>query len=274
MTAQGDYVLGTNEAEIIRLGVQHQAWREVMLGAWRRAGLRSGTRVIDVGAGPGWATWDLAEAVGSSGAVLAVERAPRFTMVLEAEQARRGLAQVKLLSGDLMELPSPDGFDLAWCRWVASFTESVPRLVRWIHGALRPGGRAVFHEYFSYGTWRFAPPRDRLHDFVAEVMASWRASGGEPDVAPLLIAALRETGFRIRSARPHLFVTRPGELAWRWPAGFVASNVARLIELGRVSAGWGEAVLRELREAEADSAGLMVTPMVLEVIAERLPDPR
>ena len=150
--AEGDYVLGTNDAEVTRLGVQHHAWREVMFAAWRRAGLRTGAHVIDVGAGPGWATWDLADAVGTSGSVLAVERAERFTAGLQAEKARRQLGQVKIVEGDLMHLPPPGASDMTWCRWVASFTESVPQLVRWIHGALRPGGVAVFHEYASYGT--------------------------------------------------------------------------------------------------------------------------
>lgn len=269
MSTQGDYVLGTNEAEVARLGLQHRAWRETVLGAWRRAGLRAGSRVIDVGAGPGWASWDLAEAVGPAGEVLAVERAERFTAALRRECDRRALANVRVLEGDLMTIPAPAAHDFAWCRWVASFTESVPQLVDWIHRALRPGGTAIFHEYAAYGTWRFAPPRGRLEEFVAEVMASWRASGGEPDVAPVLIAALGSAGFRVRSVRPLVFVTRPGELTWRWPAGFVASNVARLIELGRVSAAWGDSVLRELQEAEADPMSLMITPMVLEVIAER-----
>lgn len=269
MTARGDYVLGTNDGEVVRLGLQHRAWREVMLGAWRRAGLREGASAIDVGAGPGWATWDLAEAVGPTGEVVAVERAERFTAALRAERDRRQLEQVRILEGDLMTISPPPPCDFAWCRWVASFAQSVPGLVNWIHSALKPGGRVVFHEYASYGTWAFAPPRRSLQQFVAEVMASWRASGGEPDVAPALVEALGRSGFRIGSSRPLVFVTRPDELTWRWPAGFVASNVERLRELGRVSHEWGREVLQDLEEAEADPDSLMITPMVLELIAER-----
>jgi len=269
MAMRGDYVLGANEAEVVRLGQQHQAWRETVLGAWRRAGLQIGSRVVDVGAGPGWATWDLAEAVGPRGEVLAVERAELFVAALEAGRARRELPQVQVLAGDLMQLPARSDYDLVWCRWVASFTPSVPRLVRWIHDTLKPGGRVVFHEYAAYGTWQFAPPRAPLQAFVAEVMASWRASGGEPDVAATVVAAVREVGLSVQSSRPLAFVTRPGDPTWRWPAGFVESNVTRLVELGRVSSEWGMAVLQELAQAEADSSSLMLTPLVLEVIAER-----
>jgi len=267
--ATEDYVLGIHEAEIARLGLQHRVWRESMLGAWRRAGLRTGWRAVDLGAGPGYATWDLADIVGPTGRVLAVERASPFIAHIEAGARQRGLTQVEALTADLMIAPPVERFDMAWCRWVASFVSSVPALVEWTHQALRPGGVAAFHEYVDYGSWRFAPPRPRLTEFVREVMASWRAAGGEPDVAPSLIAALRGAGFQLDSVRPLVFVTRPGELTWQWPAAFVATNAARLHALGRVSAEWVEEVGQELLAAERDPASLMVTPMVLEVVARR-----
>jgi SAM-dependent methyltransferase len=265
----GDYVLGTHDAELVRLGLQHRVWRESVLGAWRRAGLRVGWRVVDVGAGPGYATWDLAEAVGPSGGVLAVERSDRFVAALREESRRQGLEQVAVLELDVMQGLGPTGFDMTWCRWVASFVSSVPRLAAWIHHALRPGGVAVFHEYVDYGSWRFSPPRPKLREFVGAVMASWRATGGEPDVAPTLIGALRRVGFGVHAVRPLVFATRPGELTWQWPVGFVETNMARLQQLGRVSKEWADEVLQELEEAERDPTTVMVTPMVLEIVASR-----
>ena len=265
----GDYVLGTGQVEIARLGVQHRAWREVMLGAWRRAGLRAGWRVVDVGAGPGYATWDLAEMVGTAGAVVAVERSPRFAEELRREAAARGLPQVSVIEGDLMQLAPQPGCDMAWCRWVASFVPSVATLVRWLRESVRPGGRVVLHEYADYGSWRFAPPRAALQEFVQEVMASWRDSGGEPDVAPALLGELRRSGFSVISTRPHLFTATPGQLVWQWPAAFVAVNASRLFELGRVSAEWVTRVTAELAEAERDPGSIMITPLVLEIIVER-----
>lgn len=43
--AERDYVLGTDDEEIERLGLQHLVWRRPMLDAWRRAGITRGTRV-------------------------------------------------------------------------------------------------------------------------------------------------------------------------------------------------------------------------------------
>src|SRR5437879_5628265 len=47
--AERDYVLGTHDDEIDRLGLQHLVWRPWMLDSWRRAGITRGTRVLDVG---------------------------------------------------------------------------------------------------------------------------------------------------------------------------------------------------------------------------------
>ena len=67
-----DYVLGTHDDEIRRLGVQHRVWRPRVIDAWRRAGFRPGQMLIDVGCGPGYATLDLAEIVAPGGRVLEV----------------------------------------------------------------------------------------------------------------------------------------------------------------------------------------------------------
>lgn len=270
----GDYVLGTHDAELERLGLQHRVWRDITFDAWRRAGIGAGARVLDVGAGPGYATLDLAEAVGPAGRVIAIERSPRFVKALREECRRRGLAHVEVIEADLMDaartLAVRDGsFDCAWCRWVASFVASPATLADVMRDAVRPGGRIVLHEYADYGTWQIVPPRPALRQFVVEVMASWRAQGGEANIAPALVGLLRERGFAPVAMRPLVFLAAPGEPLWRWPASFVASNLARLQELGRISAAWAEAVRADLASAEADAGARMVTPLVLEVIAER-----
>ena len=79
-----DYVLGTHDEEIARLGLQHRAWQSRALAAWRKADFGSGQTVLDVGCGPGFATLDLAEVVGRDGRVLAIDKSERFLDYLEA----------------------------------------------------------------------------------------------------------------------------------------------------------------------------------------------
>jgi SAM-dependent methyltransferase len=272
MTAkkETDYVLGTNDEEVDRLGLQHRVWRPVVLDCWRRAGITFGSRVIDIGAGPGYATVDLAELVGPAGEIFAIERSARFLEFAKKACAARGLTNVRFREADLMEESLGKlECDAAWCRWVASFVSSPEKLIHEIAGALRPGGVAIFNEYICYRTLRFAPPRPAMESFVEEVVASWRASGGDPDVALNFPTFFRAAGLRIVEANPRVLTLSPGDYAWQWPASFIEINLARLQELGRVDSNWTEAVRREFREAEADPMTLLNTPMFLEIIARR-----
>lgn len=265
-----DYVLGTHDEEIARLGLQHRVWRPTVLECWQKAGIGRGHRVIDVGAGPGFATMDLAEIVGATGAVLAAERSSRFLEIAVQSCAARRLSNVRFRNMDLMnESLGVTDFDAAWCRWVACFVSSPTMLLNRIADALRPGGVAIFHEYSNYGTFQCAPRRPALESFVQEVMASWRAAGGEPNIALDLPALLPAAGFRVRHVRPHIFAITPRDPMWQWPASFIEVNLVRLRELGRVSTKWVEQVRQEFQRAQADETTLMTTPLVLEIVAER-----
>jgi SAM-dependent methyltransferase len=266
-----DYVLGTHQEELERLGLQHRAWQPTVLECWRQAGISRGSRVLDVGAGPGYAAVDLAEMVGAGGQVIAVERSRRFVEAAREVCRARGLAQVEVVEMDLMTDPLPaQDMDASWCRWVASFVSSPATLVAKLAAALRPGGVAIFHEYADYASWRLAPRSAAIEEFVQRVMESWRDAGGEPDVALALPALLAAEGFRVRHVTPRIFCVGPGDPLWQWPASFIGINLDRLLELGRVSESWAASVRRDLEEREADESSLMLTPMVLEIVAERL----
>ena len=271
MTAgRKEYLLGTHDEEIERLGLQHRVWRPDVLACWRRAGITAGSRVLDVGAGPGYATMDLAEIVGPEGRVVALERSPRFLAVAREACARRGLANVEFHERDLMAgFPALRGFDAAWCRWVAAFVPAPAKLVAEIAGALRPEGAAIFHEYAHYESWRIAPRGTAHQSFVAEVVRSWRESGGEPNVALELPRLLHEAGFRIERLQPLVYAVRPQDFMWQWPASFIDIHLRHQVDEGRAEPGWADSVRAELRAAEADPASYMITPLVLEIVARK-----
>src|SRR6266513_624084 len=54
--AERDYVLGTHDDEVARLGLQHRVWRPRALDAWRRAQFTRGQTILDIGCGPGYAS--------------------------------------------------------------------------------------------------------------------------------------------------------------------------------------------------------------------------
>jgi SAM-dependent methyltransferase len=244
--AEQEYVLGTGDDEVARLGLQHRVWRPRATDAWRRAGFTAGQTIIDVGSGPGPAAIDLAELVGSSGRVIALDKSRRFLDALEATGRARGLHQIETRELDL----DGDGFSVAR-----------------VAGALAPGGALVVHEYFDYATWRLAPRCPEVEEFVAAVMESWRAQGGEPNVGLLLPGWLEELGFEIKSLLPIIDLVTTRNHVWQWPAAFLRSGIHRLIDLGHLTIERGAAIRDAFEAAAAEPSTRMITPAVVEIIA-------
>jgi len=265
-----DYVLGTHDEEIQRLGLQHRVWRDHVLTAWGRAGFAPGHTVLDVGCGPGWAALDLAAVVGPDGRVVGIDRSRRFLDAAAAMAGARGVANVEWLELDLDEHELPAlAADGAWSRWVYAFVKRPRALLERVVRTLRPGATLVLHEYADYRSWRLSPSRPEFEAFVTEVMASWRAHGGEPDIGRELPRWLEELGCTVRTLLPLVEVARPGDAFAAWPAAFVGTGVDRLVELGRIDAATGDAIRAAYRESQAAPGAFQVTPLVLEIIATR-----
>ena len=272
MSAEIDYVLGTHAEEIQRLGLQHQVWRPLVLDAWTRAGIQRGSRLVDFGCGPGFATLDAAAIVGPQGQVTAIERSAHFLSYAQQQVDAQRLSWVRFVQADLDADPiALEDFDLAWCRWVASFVASPEKLINRISASLRCGGKAVFHEYQNYASWQVIPHSETFSKFVEEVMASWRAAGGEPDIVNKLIPMLAPAGLTVVSVRPLLFVIGPSHFTWQWPASFLGSGSRRLVDLKRITPEYAQRIQADFRILENNPAALMVTPLVVEIIAEKRP---
>jgi hypothetical protein len=81
---------------------------------------------------------------------------------------------------------------------------------------------------------------------------------------------LSEHCFLIRSARPHIFCIRPSDYMWQWPATFIETYLPRLIEMGRIDQEFADKVLADLASTENNPNAMMITPLVLEIVAEKL----
>jgi ubiquinone/menaquinone biosynthesis C-methylase UbiE len=218
MPSEKEYVLGTHDEEITRLDLQNRALRPRVLAAWQSAGIRPPQTVLDIGCGPGYASLDLAQTVGPHGHVVAIDKSERFLKVLEDARCSSITAHcVDLETGDFPQIRA----DGAWCRWVLCFVRSPRDVLAKIAAVLEPGGVIVVHEYFDYATWRGAPPCTEIEEFVGAVMASWRGTGGEPDIALRLPHWLEELGFELRHVRPIANVVERDSLLWDWLRSFI-----------------------------------------------------
>ena len=270
MSEEKEYVLGTHDAEIARLGLQHRVWRPRALDAWRRAGFSVGQTIIDIGCGPGYASIDLAEIVGPSGKIIAIDKSTRFLNALSAAQRQYGLTNITPYELDLSTAAFPSiQADGAWARWVFAFVKNPRELLARAAEKLKPGGIFVLHEYSDYSTWRLAPRLPELEEYVQAVMKSWRDEGGEPDIALDLPRWLNELGFTIKTLNPIIDVISPKNYSWEWLKTFLAVGLRRLVDLGRIAPERAQQIKKAFDVCEAQPHALMFTPGVLEIIAVR-----
>ena len=270
MTTERDYLLGTHDAELVRLGLQHRVWRPRALDAWRRAGFTRGQSLLDVGCGPGYASVDLAEIVGPTGRIVSVDRSRRFLDFLMAVRESRCLDQIETHERDLETDDLPvQGVDGSWSRWVLAFLKDPRPTLERVVRAVRPGGMLVLHEYLDYRSWRLAPPLPELEELVQAVIDAWHADGGEPDVGLHVPRWLAEMGCEIRELRPLVDIVPPSNFVWQWPKAFLEVGLPRLAEIGRLTPERARAIREAFERAEATPNTLMLTPVVLEVIATR-----
>jgi len=122
MREDNEYLLGTDDDELRRLGFQHQVWAREAAAAWERGGFGPGHHILDLGCGPGYATLDLARLVGATGRVTGVDVSARFVAHLQALVAKLGVGNVsaEVQDAETLELP-PEHFDGAYARWVLTF---------------------------------------------------------------------------------------------------------------------------------------------------------
>lgn len=109
--------------------------------------IQPGWRCLDVGAGAGSISDWLAERVGATGRVTAMDLKPRYTPASDIVDVRAGD------DGDVRTADLPtDRFDLIHARLVLMHLPDRAAVLRRLAGALRPGGILVLSEWDCTGT--------------------------------------------------------------------------------------------------------------------------
>lgn len=268
--SEKSYVIGTHDAEIARLGIQHQVWRSSVLDLWRIGGLDQGMTVIDAGAGPGYASIDLAEIVGPRGRVIALERSGRFLDALRDAAHACAHANIDAVETDLLDYAWPSAIaDRVWCRWVLTFVSDPAAVLAGISRALKPGGKVMIQEYYDYGSWHLAPRSEAFETYVAKIIARFRASGGDANIGLALPKLLAEAGFAMDHVRPVVFASRMNDFARHWTMDFARQYIPIMAEAGDLTAADAEELDAILDRYEKDPNALAISPGLLQIVARK-----
>jgi len=118
-----------------------------------------GASVADLGAGGGYFTWRLADAVGESGRVYAVDVDSEMTSHIEEQSQEEGYANVQPILAEFDDPLIPEGgVDLIFTCNTYHHFEAREEYFRRVAKYLRPGGRLAIIEHTSEGwTQRLFP---------------------------------------------------------------------------------------------------------------------
>ncbi|MDQ0074436.1 ubiquinone/menaquinone biosynthesis C-methylase UbiE [Variovorax boronicumulans] len=121
------------------------AWlRQATAAMLSEARLRPGARVLDLAAGAGDQTKDIALAVGPTGDVLATDISPKILDFARGHVEEAGLTNVRFAVADAQQPVHAEApFDAVMCRLGLMFCMSPAAALAGAFKALRPGGRFV-----------------------------------------------------------------------------------------------------------------------------------
>jgi len=190
MPSKDEYIHGTRPEEQNRLSKLNELLNQ---GSLRRLAIARGERVLDVGSGLGHMSRAMAEAAGSAGSVIGIERDP----VQREAAARASAAGVEFRAGDAADMPLAADewgtFDVAHARFLLEHVSAPDVVVRAMVRAVRHGGRVVLedddHELLRL--WPRCEPVERVWDAY---MKTYSALGFDPFIGRRLVSLLHEAG--------------------------------------------------------------------------------
>jgi SAM-dependent methyltransferase len=270
MSARDDreYALGTSDAEIVRLGVQHKLWAAAAFAIWERAGIRAGQTVLDIGCGPGYTSFDLAGVVTTRGRVVAVDESARFIEHLKSRQQRANDTTIEAVVGDVQRLElEPASLDAAYQRWVLCFVKDPEAVVAGVARALKVGGVFAIQDYMHYEGIVLAPESEPWRKFIRVVADEWRGHGGDTEVGQRLPALLLKHGLTPVEISPMHRVARPGSQLWTWPTIFVETYGPKLVGEGKMTREEYDALVEDWTRHSNDPAAYFCSPPMVDIIA-------
>lgn len=277
-----EYVLGTGADEFERLGLQARLWADAAHALWRMAGIAPGSAVLDVGCGPGYAAFDLAQLVTRRGRVVGLDESANFVAHVNAQAAGRDLPHLTAIQADVHDIPGalssappsptahsplPSAFDAAYARWVLCFVRDPAAVIAGIAQVLKPGGRLAIHDYFNYETMTAAPRRDIYTKVVRATAQSWRDRGGDPDVMGRVPRFLADSGFELVHLAAHQRLCRPGDTMWHWTDSWWRTFTPKLVQMGYLTQQDQADMFAAMDDMAASPTDYVVPPPVYEMLA-------
>ncbi len=181
------YVHGHGEAVV----ASHGARTAASSAAYLLPHLRPGTRLLDVGCGPGSITLDLA---GRAGEVVGVDASAAVVQRARSAAAAKGEHRTRFEVAEATALPfADDSFDVTHAHQVLQHVTDPVAVLGEMARVTRPGGLVAVRDA-DFGAMTWAPDHPGLTRWLALYRAAARGAGGEPDAGRHLLRWCHEAG--------------------------------------------------------------------------------
>jgi ubiquinone/menaquinone biosynthesis C-methylase UbiE len=215
----------------------------------KRAKIKPGEKILDVATGTGIVARRVAEAVGPSGAVTALDINPGMLAVAKKSPAPDKPA-IEWVEGDAQKLPFPDRkFNAVFCQEAMQFFPDRKKAVREMYRVLAPGGRVALSswrapEHNPYGI-EFAKVVEKK--VSAKAAAETRSPFGWDDKEEM-VQMLKSAGFKKVRAEAVTIDMKEADLR-----RFVINDLLSYPTTGKAIANWSdkdkEALVDEILKA-------------------------
>lgn len=262
-----DYVLGNDKAELDRLKLQHDLWRDELIKLWSYSRIKYSGQILELGCGPGYTTEDLISYTGHRTDLTAVDISEGFLAYLNNQAQQKGF-KVKTHRSFIEDLDLPEkNFDAAFCRWLMIFVQNPEKAIQQINRHLKQGAEFVIQEYVSYDSMDLVPNYKMMKPIVAAIFKSWKDQGGDPNRGKYLPEILEKSGFKVVHMEPIAKFARPNEPLWQWPDSFYKSFLPRLVKSGYLTETQVTEFFKEWTESQSNPGSFFVAPTVINIIA-------
>ncbi|MEZ4817012.1 MAG: methyltransferase domain-containing protein [Flavobacteriaceae bacterium] len=269
MSESNAYILGTDQIELHRLGIQHQVWASEAHYGWNLAHFNAGQTLLDLGCGPGFCTKELGYIVGASGKVIGIDKSEGFIHHLK-EISKKDHLSVEAICSDFNDLQlAPNSLDGMYCRWALAWIPNPENILKKVYDALKPGGKMVFHEYYDWSTHQIEPQLPHLTKAIKAAYKSFTDMDADLNIGRYLPGLVTELGMTVTHLRPMQKMATPKDLVWQWPKSFYESFFPRLVETGYLQKEDVPAALKDLQHLENTPGATICCPLMIEIIAEK-----
>ena len=253
-------------------GANPMTWQPIRWTLLSRVDLPLGGRALDLGCGPAGTIELLAERVGPTGSVTAIDIDPAHVAMARRLVQDRGLTNVEVLQADARHTGlASDSFDVVHARLLLVNIRSPEQVVAEMVRLAKPGGWVVTDE--ADGMAGICHPPDPAWDRLHEILhAAYCADGADLSIGRKLTHLLGDAGLTDIGADGRADVYPAGHARRTLLPDLVRSMWAKVAEAGIASQDELAQLDRQVRQRLADPSTLTM-PCLYFLAWGRKPDP-